>query len=236
MMITAQERWPKCHQGNAPRKHSCNITARLTTANPLGRGDYNSTVSVFAGEEEQQFTIHKNKICAKSKFFRDACLTPGTEGELKPIKLPMILARDFQIYFDWIYTSQIQLECEDARQKQDIYVAIYTLGDMLGDYQLRNAAIERLIENLPFAAAPPSIELFRQVYQFTSVGSPLRRYLVDSTILKGSRRTLNGNMAKFPAEFAQELAVALLNQTPVVSRKDIVKILRGSFKPETGDV
>jgi len=86
MMITAQERWPKFHQGNVSREHYYNITARLTAANSLGRGDYNSTVSVFAGEEEQQFTIHKSKICAKSKFFRDACLNAGTECELKPIK------------------------------------------------------------------------------------------------------------------------------------------------------
>jgi hypothetical protein len=55
-------------------------------------------VSILTGEEEQQFTVHKDSICAKSKFFKAACSERWIEGKQKVVKLPDITARDFQTY------------------------------------------------------------------------------------------------------------------------------------------
>jgi hypothetical protein len=55
-------------------------------------------VSILTGEEEQQFTVHKDSICAKSKFFKAACSERWIEGKQKVVKLPDVTARDFQTY------------------------------------------------------------------------------------------------------------------------------------------
>jgi hypothetical protein len=62
----------------------CSIVASADASTSL---DYNGTITVYAGEEERQFTVHTHKICAKSKLFDDACSDRSTRTEQKPIKL-----------------------------------------------------------------------------------------------------------------------------------------------------
>lgn len=213
---------------------------RLTKADPCFSYDYNNTVSVLVGKEEQEFTVHKDAICAKSKFFKAACSERwsglrSSGGKQKPMKLPETSVRDFQTYVHWIYTSQIEVESEAARKKQKDYLYVYILGDVLDDYQLRNAVMEKLMSSLEMLPTQPRPTTIEHVYQHTPVGSPLRKLLIDRRINRGSRAEFIADVEQYPVEFIQELALALISKAPVVSKKDFAASVKSAFKPETGD-
>jgi hypothetical protein len=112
---------------------------------------------------------------------------------------------------------------------------MYILGDVLDDYQPRNAAMEHLIDSLPFTTQP-SFETVRDVYERTPTGSPLRKLLVDRRIGRGDRDEFATDVGAYPAEFIQELAVALIRKTSTVTSADFVAGVKGSFRPETGSL
>lgn len=195
--------------------------------------DYNSTITVLVGREEQQFTVHKDTICAKSKFFRAACSERWTGRKNQPIKLPEVSAADFQTYFHWVYTTKIELQSDDPDKKWHSLIDLYILGDVLDDYQLRNTSMEQLINDLPLLKKSFTRSTIRHVYERAPVGSPLRKFLVDYRIGKGSA----GVLVKYPVEFLQEFVVSLFSETAVTyaSQTECARSFRSRFQPETGD-
>jgi hypothetical protein len=158
-------------------------------------------------------------------------------SESKVIKLPEISVDDFRLYFHWVYNSTIDVEVEDDEETQDNCLRMYILGDVLGDYRLRNAAMELLIDGLG-STAQPSPDTVWDVYERTPTGSPLRKLLVDWRIGGGAldHEKFAVEVELYPAEFVQELAVALLRRTPAVTSEALVASLKGSIRPETENV
>ena len=149
--------------------------------------------------------------------------------------MPEISVRDFQLYAHWLYTSEIEVEVagEDDGQEHQINYSMYILGDVLDDCQLRNAAMEHLIDSLPMTPQP-SPDTVWDIYERTPAGSPLRKLLVDQRIGMGDRDKFAVNVEVYPAEFVQELAVSLIRKTSTVTLEDFVAGVKSSFQPETG--
>jgi hypothetical protein len=215
---------------------------KLTHADPFLSYDYNSTITVLVGKKERQFTVHKDTICAKSKFFKTACSErwsglQSSEEKSKAIKLPETPARAFQAYVHWVYTSQVEVESAVAWAKHRDHLKLYILPDVLDDYQLRNTVTKLLIHSLLDITTQPGPSTIYYVYECTPVGSPLRKVLVDRKIALASRKEFASDVTEYHVEFVQEPAVALLDGAPLLSsRKELVASLINSFKPETGDV
>jgi hypothetical protein len=175
--------------------------------------------------------MHNALICALSRFFRAACSKRC--GELKVIRLPEISIDDFQLYADWVYLSTIGVEDGDD-DADEVYCRMYILGDVLDDYGLRNAAMERLVDRLKCTAQPYPDTVW-DVYERTPKESPLRNLLVDRTIGMEDLNEFASDVELYPAESVQELAVFLIRRTPVVTSEALVASVRSSFHPETGD-
>jgi hypothetical protein len=195
--------------------------------------DYHTTTSILVGTEEKRFIIHNAFICPRSKFFRAACSERCSESKI--IRLPEVSADDFRLYAHWVYNSTIDVGVEDVEETQDNCLRMYILGDVLDDYRLRNAAMELLIDSLT-STTQPSPETVWDVYERTPEGSPLRKLLVDWRIGsgEGERDKFAVEVELYPAEFVQELAVALMRRSPIASSEAIVASLKSSFHPETG--
>lgn len=58
-----------------PRSVLRSIELLLSHTNALRSYNYNDTISVLVGSEERSFVVHKDVVCASSKFFRTACST-----------------------------------------------------------------------------------------------------------------------------------------------------------------
>jgi hypothetical protein len=194
-----------------------------------------STISILVDTEEEKFVIHNAFICPKSKFFRAACSERCRES--KVIRLPEVSVDDFPLYAHWVYNSTIDVEVEGVEETQDNCLRMYILGDVFDDYRLRNAAMELLIDSIE-SIAQPSPDTVWDVYERTPTGSPLRKLLVDWRIGSSGkeRDKFAVEVESYPAEFVQELAVALMRKTQVVTTEALVASVKSSFYPETGNV
>ena len=177
--------------------------------------------------------MHNALICALSRFFKAACSRHCGSTESRAIRLPEISIDDFQLYADWVYLSTIGVEDGDD-DADEVYCRMYILGDVLDDYRLRNAAMERLVDGLE-CTAQPSLDTVWDIYERTPKGSPLRKFLVDRWIGRGDHEKFASNVELYPAEFVQELAVALVRKTPSFTSEDFVASVRSSSHPETED-
>ena len=125
---------------------------------------------------------------------------------------------------------------EGDADADEILLGLYILGDFIDDYRLRNAAMEHLVDGLAFTAQPPNLDTVWDIYERTPTGSPLRKFLVHRTIGAGDHNDkFAGDVELYPAEFVQELAVALVLRTPAVTSEALVASLKSSFHPETGN-
>jgi hypothetical protein len=177
--------------------------------------------------------MHDALICALSGFFKAACSRHCGSSESRAIRLPEISVDDFQLYADWVYLSTIGVEDGDD-DADEVYCRMYILGDVLDNYRLPTAAMERLIDGIKCTALPSMYTVW-DVYERTPTGSPLRKFLVDRWIGRGDDEKFASNAELYPVEFVQELAVSLTSRTPAVTLEDFVASVRSSFHPETGD-
>jgi len=184
---------------------------------------------VVVGPSEQPFLVHKDIICAKSKFFAAACSERWVEGKEKKVTLPEAKASAFQSYLVWVYCGKVDVTCissedfdylptESGKIEAKNFELCF-LGDAFDDIRLRNRVLENLIldinefNNILF----PSI--VTRVWEKTPENSPVRKMMVDLAYLRGHRTFLLDNLTRFPQDFVQQVAAALLQEIPAKDSK-----------------
>jgi hypothetical protein len=139
--------------------------------------DYSNLIKVLVGANELRYTIHKDIVCAKSKFFRAACSSRWREGEEKTVRLPEIRKpKIFQNYVDWIHSGQLVFE--DQAPGDDIcagLIDLQLLGDILDDVELRNTTIQHLASQVVDMECCPSGQTYHIIWDNTRTKSSLRR-------------------------------------------------------------
>jgi hypothetical protein len=189
-------------------------------------------ITILVGEEEYRFTVHKDMLCSKSKFFRAACSERWASGVEKVVRQPEGTAEDFQIYVEWVYTSKISLATDDIDKQQAKLMDMYILGDVVDDYQLRNATMKRLIANTRKDIKTLTREQVHKVYEATTTGSPLRKFIVNWLLTGFDRDDIKASIASEPAEIVRELALAALERVEPEDDEKVFEFLTGMFEPE----
>jgi hypothetical protein len=189
-------------------------------------------ITILVGEDEHRFTVHKDMLCAKSKFFRAACSERWASGVEKAVRQPEGTAEDFQIYVEWVYTSKISLHTEEIDKQQAKLMDMYILGDVVDDYQLRNASMRRLIANTRKEMTILTSRQVHKVYEATTTGSPLRKFIVNWLLSSFDRDDLKASIASEPAEFVRELALAALQRIEPEGTDEVFETLTRMFEPE----
>jgi len=192
-------------------------------------------ITILVGEdteEEQRFTVHKDMICAKSKFFKAACSERWASRKEKIVRPPKGTPEQFQLYVEWVYFSQLNIDIENTGELQAVLMDLYILGDAIDDYQLRNATIESLIANT-VVDSPIDCPQLNKVYEATTAGSPFRKFVVDWVVTSARHGSIKSNIAHMPAELVQELALFRLENIALMTTKDAIRFMKVMFKPET---
>lgn len=195
-------------------------------------------------EEEQRFTVHKDMIYTKSKFFRAACSELWASGRERIVRPPEGALEQYQIYVEWVYTSRINIDARGSEHKQEMLVEMFILGDVIDDYQLRNTTMEALIASIqepaddciddPLSSVTTTCYQLHRVYEATMAGSPLRQFFVNWIMKRSTRDSIKSLIAVMPAEFVQELAVAALEQIELMDDEEFAKFVGARFQPERG--
>lgn len=187
--------------------------------------DYDSMVTVLFGAAEQRFTVHKDVICVKSKFFRNACSKRWPEGEEKIVRLPKARStRAFQIYMDWTYTNELVIDNVDrptaGTRLVDKVIEIYLLGDVLDDVKLRNKALELL--NVQCNASDRCLHWTQcnLIWDHTASTSSLRKYLVDRMVTTLSLAGFKESGANYHADLVLQAATMLMERREPVLDTD----------------
>ncbi|KAK5691975.1 hypothetical protein LTR97_011146 [Elasticomyces elasticus] len=198
--------------------------------------NFNDTIIVVVGEEQEIFTVNTATICQKSEFFRAACKREWQEGKDKTVPLSDIRPTVFTLYVNWAYTGVLDVKIADdpelvhacpqgadgsdmIQRKQEValsdhrhsnIVALYLAADFLLDETLKERAIDTLLDTW---GSGLNISLISEVWGSTATDSGLRRLLVDTVI---SHSKASDYMAKrrgddrVPAEFYIDFAERLL--------------------------
>lgn len=176
--------------------------------------DYNNLITVLVGEDEEKFSVHRDSIREKSKFF-SAAVSSGRwrEGRKKLVRLPEIRSDEFRLYVHWVYTGEIVPEVlwhvpeADADQALLSCIAAYILGDVLDDENLRECAIETMIEKCPGKSSVPDGEWCTAIWEQTSKGSTLRKFMIRFTWNYMDTQQFSKDRSTYPKEFLEEFAL-----------------------------
>ena len=205
-------------------------------ANNPNSCDFTNLITIIVGEDEQSFLVHKDMLCAKSKYFESACSELWASGREKVVRPTQGTPKQFKMYSEWVYTSRLNVDAEDPNQQLAELIGMFILGDFLNDHQLRNATMDCLITTILGSTHVFGLDQLDRIYAETPASSPLRRFAVWWVLANVSRKDLESSITQYPAELVQELALAALKQTPVFNDKDSVRVLRAIIKPEKESV
>lgn len=196
--------------------------------------DFDDTITLLVGDKRQRFVVHRELLCAKSKFFSDTCSASWNPGAECLAELPTATPEEFQLYTEWIYSSGICVDtlADTPMKRQVVLMEMYIIGGFFDDRELRNAAMECLIINLSQCNGLPTAKCVAKIYETTPASSPLRRFLMKWFTCRASRADLKKNISDFPSEFVGELAMGLMERVVALNEKDTVAPMREMFKPE----
>lgn len=202
----------------------------LTLALTFHSHDYNDTITVLVGDKEKRFTVHKDVICVKSKFFRAACSKRWREGQEKIVRLPEVRSASiFQLYMDWTYGNESGLFKETyfdsttlaASDVVDRLIGLYLLGDVLDDVKLRNYTLRLMtavIKGSRFLLHPMQCH---RVWRRTVPNSPLRKYVVDLVVTLSSPEVFRNRSAEYPMDLVLQAAIVLMERRQWTGYMDV---------------
>lgn len=192
--------------------------------------------------DSQQFTVHRDLVCANSKFFKAACSKLWAEGKEKVVRLPDVKVDAFKAYVVWIYSGKVTVNTsnKEATDKSSAefkeIVELYLLAGILDDLQLRNAAMRTMVMKSKDWKIQPSAQVINRIWNSTSPGSLLRKMVLDKTIMRFSRSEFEKDSADYPKDLLHSMAVALMKKVATVSCDVFVAGLDEYLEPEvSGD-
>lgn len=198
--------------------------------------DFIETITVLVGsdDDQRQFTVHKNLICAGSKFFNAACSKLWAEGKARILRLPQANAEAFQAYIVWIYAGKITVNKSTSGQEFRQTVELYLLGDVLDDLHLRNEAMRTLVEKGREWKFHPPPDLMNRIWDLTAPESQLRKMIVDKTIMRLDR-ACTSQVVDYPRGLLQSLTMSLLDRVGLVSQAQFESGLHKYLHSETSE-
>lgn len=134
--------------------------------------------------------VHKGIITKNSTFFEAACSERWQKSGSEPIRLPDDDPDVFEMYLDALYRGEVRFsEIDDSVGEsgglfeKDPAVArlmcMWIVTDKLGDERITKLVMDCLHENCPDQFEPL---LIAHLYERTSNGSELRRFIVENFV------------------------------------------------------
>lgn len=132
--------------------------------------------------------------------------------------MPDVEPSTFEQYVDWAYGDVLTTSAtEGSRGQRRVMVELYLLGDLLDDIRFRNETMRALNSYAIIEKMHPNEDAVDLIWSSTPPNSLLRKWIVDLTILRLSRKNFELSVANYPAEFVRDIALKLMQQTSVAN-------------------
>ncbi|KAK5679360.1 hypothetical protein LTS10_008175 [Elasticomyces elasticus] len=165
------------------------------------RSNYSATLTILVGPEETSFTVHQDRLCSTSEFFKKACTGEWLESKERVIRLADVDATIFQIYVEGLYFPSSDLKemltdhpvdgvkepvnlrgCKQRHVETTLQVCdLWALGDYLQDYAIQNKAMN-LLEGAVGWKSFGSVRIMTWLAAHTTSTSRLAKYLRSSFV------------------------------------------------------
>ncbi|EXJ57330.1 hypothetical protein A1O7_07677 [Cladophialophora yegresii CBS 114405] len=191
------------------------LVGRVAPIQPPHVKHGNEVVSIVVGNQQQEFTIHKNPICAASAFFQTALTSNFIEGAAQKVTLPEEDPQFSQLVYNWLYSGRVADGVTTYLRKEDVcsgdifWWKVYQMGDRLMMDRLRVLAIAK-IQNFftERKAFVPSKQFIEELFDFAKLPL-LETYMVQHVVFwlhKSADATVWGELADAHMRFGQALA------------------------------
>jgi hypothetical protein len=179
--------------------------------------NYDDIITVLVGSEEHRFRVHKDVICAKSKFFRAACSDRWLEGQEKIVRLPEARSKlAFQMYVDWTYIDELDIDRGMSRTAQSRFMSklieLYLIGDVLDDLKLRNKTLGLLNAQICQGDLHLGINHCVLIWDHTTSSSFLWKWAVDAIVATMDPIAFEISSDRWPTDLSVQIAIKLMNQ------------------------
>jgi hypothetical protein len=176
-------------------------------------------VTFFIGPDEKKFLVHKEFACHYSPVLKAAFNSQFIEGQTQTYRLKDTTEGIFRLFVQWLYYQQLellQLQDDDVVDDLAIYedkslFGLWILADELNVPRVQNLVIESIEKYHYKINAIPTLQL-RYIYDNTSVGSPLRRYMFDLCRKYILPENYIIQSERFPHAFLIDLAASNITQ------------------------
>ena len=154
------------------------------------------------GPTEQLFVVHRDLICASSKFFKAACSTRWIEGQESKVRLYDVKPKFFQSYVAWLLSGHCQLRAseDDIRSviegTLDEALELYLLGDVLKDTRFRNKMMEIMVTT--DVARLPTVDTLCKFWNRTPSNSMLRKMYVGRFMFEVNKKSFSKKHCSIP--------------------------------------
>lgn len=152
---------------------------KLTNAR---RYDYTQTFEVIVGppEDQQRFTVHRDIICRRSKFFQAARSERWTSDPGKPTELTDTTPSAFQDYLYCMYADKdVPMS---AREDYAGCIQLCLLAGKLQGLKIATLAVDEIIRHSDQTRTCPNLQDIAYVYNHTPPGHKLRQLMRDFPI------------------------------------------------------
>ncbi|KAL9638995.1 MAG: hypothetical protein Q9164_001196, partial [Protoblastenia rupestris] len=146
-------------------------------------------VKIYSGSKRKKFDVHRDLLFTTSKYFKDEFSIYGRG--VSNIFFTNEDPTNLEPFINWLYRRTLDPISQDdehlAKRQVVQYIHLYTRAQTWQTPALQNSIMDclRARRTCDYGWFPPTH--INYVYQHTLPGCPLRKYIVDSFLWKGSR-------------------------------------------------
>ncbi|KAL2072739.1 hypothetical protein VTL71DRAFT_12082 [Oculimacula yallundae] len=210
---------------------------------PVTFSDPTAFVTLISGqgESETKFVIHKEVACRHSEVLKVAFESNFTEGQTQTYHFPESTKPALTFLMQYMYTQNLVVDILREDYKHGAYVTpaehltcaalfeLWTLGDMLRIPKLQNVALASYDAVVKKTWKLPAVHA-HEIYNRTSAGSMLRKYIVHMFVFKvGSVRFADNHIG---GAFPNDLLMGMICYMKSDDYQKMSETQRKSFIPQ----
>jgi hypothetical protein len=143
-------------------------------------------VTLYVGQKQEPFSVHKNLICSTGKFFDEFLNVSRPAGQR--IVLAAETPAVFKLFIEYLYTKSIPCvrqhinRLAQAQRLKDL-CQLYAFADRFKlENIIRNKIMDSIQDGFCIMSKLPEGGLVKAIYEHTQVGSKLREFSTHSLV------------------------------------------------------
>lgn len=112
---------------------------------------------------------------------------------------------------------------KDSRSHLYGTVELDLFGDTFEDVKLRSETLRAFDTYVTRDKVRSSVRMVQVIWDHASPSLPIRKWLLDAVVMRFSRADLKRNVAEYPEEFVQAIAVKLMEERPPTTREALYR-------------